>query len=158
MEQNVHVPRQLFWEVALQQPPLSSHRDGMKNQHTVKNGLSSFSQEGSLHPFSHSIPSRVTCMQAKVKGILKLNETVLHSPYLSFPFLSCWAPFTANFSIMLLQALAPAHVYLCTPGDKNCKAQSWGACFCASHTLLTHFDNANKKNQKQSNFCVRLHC
>ena len=35
--------------------PLSSHRDEMKNQHTVKNGLSSFSRAGSHHPFRLSV-------------------------------------------------------------------------------------------------------
>ncbi len=128
----------------------------MKSQHTVKNGLSGLSQEVSNHLLSHSVSSRIMYMQAKVKrkfwNLMKLSSTLLNPHFLSSPaeLLSV----LISVSIKLLQTCVPACVYFCTRGEKNSEAQSWGACFCASHTLLTHFDKENYK-KKENEFSAR---
>lgn len=105
-EQNVRVPLQLLRRShSTAASPLSSHRDEMKNQHTVKNGLSSFSRAGSHHPFKHSVsPSRITNAEAKVEGYFGIKR---HSPPLSLSLISSPLPLSSFSQLIFCFHNAP---------------------------------------------------
>lgn len=110
-DHEVHIVHtlQFFQEVPQQQTLLFSHRDEMKNQHTVKNSLSSF-WSGGFEPFIQCqyILTNNICVKEgnlKLKNSVKLAGLLIaHAELLSL---------LITVSIMFLHALVPACVYFC---------------------------------------------
>lgn len=129
---------------------LSPHRDEMKNQHTMKIGLSSFSQK-LLYRFCHSIPPGI---QSKGKGECSNSIHQTRSAFISRFLFS-----PAEHVSLLIYAGSPMlqcqHVFtLVLLQTKTLKAKVLGF----GPATLTHFDKAecNELQSAGPDTCIKI--